>query len=59
MADEKFEPFHGISTEGGNPTKCPKCGAGPEKWRIENYVLGALAGDIYCECGEYIRMYSA
>ena len=52
-------PFHLISTAGGNPKVCKNCGAGPEKWEIRNYDMLWRDGEIYCQCGQYIRMYDA
>lgn len=47
------------SAANGNPNKCPKCGNGPERWTVENHSLMWHDGDIYCECGQFIRKYDA
>lgn len=49
--------FHGIST--AEISKCPECGNGAEQWELRNYNEMFRDGDIYCKCGQYIRMYDA
>jgi len=59
MIDDDGSIGHIISTEGGNPKVCPKCGKGPGYWEVRNYDMMWHDGEIYCECGEYIRRYDA
>ena len=59
MADKYESIGHLISMAPGHPQKCPKCGAGPDKWEIRDYDMLWHDGEIYCECGQYIRMYDA
>ena len=38
---------------------CPNCGAPPSKFVVRNHSLMWHDGDVYCECGQYIRPYDA
>lgn len=62
MSDEltRLGTLHIISTEGGNPKVCPKCGSGPAKWEVRNYDVTRQEGDVVCTvCETRVRGYDA